>query len=146
MTVTIKVDGAWEIDAAFRELGSRAAGRVLRSALTRAGTVLVKAARDRAPQKGAPDDPYATGQLRRAISKRLRRARPGRQELLVGVQKPRSRIVHLLEFGSAHQAAEPFLRPALDEAGPEAVEVMRQAMVAGIEREVEKLRVKVRGK
>jgi HK97 gp10 family phage protein len=144
--ITIRVEGAREIEAALKELGVRASNRVLRSALMRAGTVLQRAARENAPQPGSADDPFATGALRKAITKRLRRARPGKQELLVGIERPRSRIAHLVEFGTSRMAAEPYLRPALDEQGHEAVEVLRQAMVVGIAREVEKLRVKARGK
>jgi peptide/nickel transport system ATP-binding protein len=39
--------------------------------------------------------------------------------LLIGVAKPASRHAHIAEFGSSRQADEPYLRPALDEQGPE---------------------------
>jgi HK97 gp10 family phage protein len=142
MFATIKVHGAKEIEAVLKELGAQAAGRILRSALTRAGTPIVKRARELAPQPGAPDDPYASGRLRKAIGKRLPRQRGTTQALIVGIERPRWRIAHLLEFGAAHMAAEPYLPPSLDEKAQKAIQVMQQAMRNGIEREARKLAAK----
>jgi HK97 gp10 family phage protein len=138
---TFRMEGGPQIVAALRELGGPATVRVVRSALNRGATPIVRRAKQLAPQVGDPDDPYATGALRKAIAKRLRRSRRGatRHEVLIGVEKPRSRIAHLLEFGSAHQAAEPYLRPALDEQAGEVVQVIKRAMHTGIEREVRRL-------
>jgi HK97 gp10 family phage protein len=47
-----------------------------------------------------------------------------------------SRYAHLIEYGSSRQAAQPFLRPALDEKSHEVIQVMADAMRSGIEREV----------
>jgi HK97 gp10 family phage protein len=139
--VTITVDGTRRVAAVLKELGVAAANRIARSALNRGATPVVKRARELAPTPGDPDDPYATGRLKKAITKRLRRARRGsdKQEILIGIERPRSRVVHLLEFGSAHQSAEPFLRPALDETKGEVIEAMREAMETGIKRERQKL-------
>jgi Bacteriophage HK97-gp10, putative tail-component len=103
--VDFKVHGLAEIERAMKELGTAASNRIARSSLNRGATPVVKRAKELAPTPGDPDDPYATGELKKAITKRLRRARRGssKQEILVGIERPRSRIVHLLEFGSAHQ-------------------------------------------
>ena len=142
--LVIKVEGAKEIEAAMRALGVAAANRIARSALNRASTPIVRRARELAPTPGDPNDPYATGGLKKAISKRLRRQRPGSSEqiILIGIERPRSRIAHLLEFGAAHMASEPFLRPALDEAHGQTLQVMQQALSAGVDREIKKLEVK----
>ena len=55
----------------------QAANRVVRSALNRAATPIVARARALAPEPGSSGDPYATGETRRAIAKRLRRQRQG---------------------------------------------------------------------
>jgi hypothetical protein len=72
MKVDIKVEGLREIEAALKELGVQAAGRVMRSALNRAATPIVQRARELAPQPGSSEDPFATGETKRAIAKRLR--------------------------------------------------------------------------
>jgi HK97 gp10 family phage protein len=146
VNVTFKLHGLAEIETALKVLGVQASNRIARSALNRAAGAVMKRARELAPQRGAPDDPYATGELKRSVTKRLGRQRRGSdtQTAVVGVERPRSRIVHLLEFGTAHMPAEPFLRPALDERSQEAIQVMTQAMKDGIEREINKLKVKPR--
>src|SRR5262245_45423658 len=44
------------------------------------------------------------------------------------------------ERGTKHQRAYPFLRPALDEDGPKAQQVMERRILAGIEAEATKLK------
>jgi HK97 gp10 family phage protein len=140
--IDIKVTGAREIEAAMRELGVRAANRIARSALTRSGTPIVRRMKELAPYDPDPDEPGK--HLRDSIGKRLRRQRSGSssQTLRIGVERPKSRIFHLLEFGTVHMAARPFARPAMDEKSQEALQVMTEAMRAGIERETAKLRTK----
>ena len=50
--VECKVTGAREIEAALKELGAQAANRIARSALNKSATVMVKRARELAPQSG----------------------------------------------------------------------------------------------
>jgi hypothetical protein len=88
--ITIRVEGLREINAALKELGAQAANRVARSALNKAATPVVKRVRELAPTPGDPDDPYATGALKKAITKRLRRQRRGsdRQTVLIAAEQP----------------------------------------------------------
>jgi HK97 gp10 family phage protein len=59
---------------------------------------------------------------------------------VVGIEEPvASRYAHLVEMGAAHMPAEPFMRPALDEKAHEALQIQRQALLDGIDREVRKL-------
>jgi HK97 gp10 family phage protein len=134
--LTIKVAGAKQIELALKELGAAAANRIARSSLNRGATPVVRRARELAAED--------TGELKRSISKRLRRHRAGsdRQTILIGVEKPRSRISRLLEFGAAHMAPRPFLRPALDLTVSEALRIQQEAMAEGVEREVRKLAAK----
>jgi HK97 gp10 family phage protein len=138
--VNIKVDGARQIEAALKELGVQAANRVARSALNRSATPVVKRAKKLAPTPGDPDDPYATGLLKKAITKRLRRQRRGsdRESLIAGIERPvASRYAPLVEFGSSRRPAEASLRPASDETAHQVLQVQRQAMLDGIERETQ---------
>jgi HK97 gp10 family phage protein len=137
-TVSFKVTGAAEIERAMKELGVQAANRIARSALNRAANPVVQKARELAPTKGDPDDPYATGLLKRSITKRLRRQRRGSpiQTVIVGVEKPASRYAHFAEFGTVHQRAKAYLRPALDAEAQNVLNVMQEGMRAGVEREI----------
>lgn len=137
VTVTrIRVDGTKAVNDALLELGVQASTRIARSALNRSATPVVKRAKELAP--------FRTGELRRHISKRvLRQSKRGdRVVVIIGVEKPESPLAHLLEFGTAHSPAQPFLRPALDETAHTALEIQRQAMAEGVEREVRKLAVR----
>jgi hypothetical protein len=80
--VTIKVEGLREIEAAMKELGVAAANRIARSALNRSATPIVKRAKDLVP--------VDTGELKAAITKRLRRQRRGsdKQTILIGIRPP----------------------------------------------------------
>jgi HK97 gp10 family phage protein len=141
VSVQIQVQGLKEIEQALKALGVAAANRVARSALNRAANPVVARAKELAPQRGDPDDPYATGLLAKSITKRLRRQRPNTtvQVCIVGVQGERARIAHLVELGTAFQPAEPYLRPAIDETHTEVLHTMRDGFLLGINREVEKL-------
>ena len=87
--VEFKVTGAREIEAALKELAAQAANRIARSALNKSATVVVKRARELAPQSGDSNDPYATGLLHKPITKRLRRQRRGSspQTVVIGVER-----------------------------------------------------------
>jgi HK97 gp10 family phage protein len=131
--VSFRVEGAKQIEAALKELGPVAAGRVARSALNRSATPIVRRARELVPVR--------TSALKKAITKRLRRQRRGssRQEALVGIERPASRYAHIVEFGSARQAAKPYLRPAADEKASEALDKLGENLGRGIEREALKI-------
>jgi HK97 gp10 family phage protein len=131
--VNFKFEGGKEIAAAMKELGVSASGRIVRSALNRSANVVTKRAKELVP--------VDSGELRRAIAKRLRRARRGsdKQTVLVGIERPTSRRAHFAEFGTSRSAAHPFLRPSLDESAAEVLRVQQEAMRAGLEREVAKL-------
>ena len=49
----------------------------------------------------------------------------GVADVVIGFKKPASRRMHLIEFGTAHAKARPFLRPAIDEKAGEANRVAR---------------------
>jgi Bacteriophage HK97-gp10, putative tail-component len=98
MRVDVQVRGLPELKADLERLSDAAQGRMLRNCTMAGARVAANQARLLAPVG-------ATGELKESITKRLRRQKPGstRQEILVGVARPRSRIVGLLEFGSSHQ-------------------------------------------
>ena len=131
--VHFEVKGLRELDAVLKDLGPAAANRVARSALNRSATPVVAKAKQLVP--------VDTGELRDAISKRLRRHRQGSatQTILIGIEKPTSRRAHFIEFGTRHQAAQSFLRASLDESVAEVLQIQKDAMRIGIDREAKKL-------
>jgi len=86
----IKVTGAREIEKILKELGPTAANRIARSALNRSATPIVRRAKELVP--------VATGELKRATTRRQRRG-SDKQERLIGIERPTSRGAHFAEFG-----------------------------------------------
>lgn len=133
MATKINIQGLRELDAALAELPRAVERRVMGNAVRAGARVIASAAK-----QGVPVD---TGALKKSIVVRAgKRKRPGLVTALVGFLRPRSRIAHLVEYGTSHSAAKPFMRPALDGHGQEAAEKMKEALRAGIEREAAKLK------
>ena len=129
------VEGGRELEEALTLLPDRVAQRVTKGALRAGARVIAKEARELAPK--------ASGDFARAIvvkAPTVRQRRRGAALIVIGVLRPWARIAHLLEFGWRFSAARPFLRPAVDRKGGEAVRVIAARMRRGIENEVRKLR------
>ena len=79
--------------------------------------------------------PVRTGALKRAIARDEPKPVPVlRRSIDVGVKPPVSRRAHFTEFGTAHNSAHPFLRPALDAQSRPAVGIMGRALRAFMDR------------
>lgn len=61
-------------------------------------------------RSGATEKAIAVSRTKRGPRRRVRQA----GVVFVGLRRPLSRIAHLLEYGTSHSRAFPFLRPALD--------------------------------
>jgi len=149
--ITTRVEGLDKLHKALAELPRELQKGPLRAAVSAAAKVV----QDQAIVN-APED---SGTLKRAIYRtRSKEASSSVQEsFIVGVrqgkkfQSKRLRsgrqtanrdafYWRFLEFGTVHQAARPFLRPAFDEKRLQAIEAMRTRLARGIERVVMKLR------
>lgn len=53
-----------------------------------------------------------------------------------------SKYGHLVELGTSHSAAKPFIRPAIDSASSQVVAAMAQGYAKGLERAVKKIQVR----
>jgi len=132
MALDFKIEGALEMERLLKELGPRAAHRAGTAAL-RAGA---KPVVDAAKRKVA----VLSGDMRDAIGVRSIRAREdGERAVLIGVRIPHSRRFHLLEFGTRFSAAQPFMRPALDENVKASLDRIAKVLARGIAREAAKL-------
>jgi HK97 gp10 family phage protein len=128
--VKITFTGGPELDAALRDLGSKIAGRLGENAV-RAG-IRVIATRARRSARWID----RTGRLRASI-RVLREVdrRTGARTAYAGSRDFRAKF---FEFGTAHMAARPFMRPALDTGAQEAVDKLVANLGDGIERETAK--------
>lgn len=128
--ISFEIKGAREMERLLLELGDQVAKKLLKKAI-RAGAKPVVAEMRRLV-------PVRTGALRKSITVQAVRAR-GAAVVSIGFAKPVSRRAHLIEFGTAHHAANPFFRPALDSKAAEVLEAMAKTLARDIEAEAEKL-------
>jgi HK97 gp10 family phage protein len=104
MKVTVR--GGPETARALRELGrASAAETALRRALRPGADEIVAAAKAAAPVR--------TGALRRSISSGIGKSGRFIGRLVVGHRGPPARYSHLVEFGTRHARAQPYMRNAL---------------------------------
>ena len=146
------VIGAKEIEDLLKRLPERVAKNVTVGGLRAGAAIIARQARRNVRASPSID----TQRLVRSITSRtIKRPKRGQAVVAVGVsrrltmevrkgrKKPMrvrpSKYAHLVEFGTEHSPAEPFLRPALDEKGEEAIAKIGQVMGKGIAREARKL-------
>lgn len=146
---TFKLEGAKELDRKLRKLGEKVHRRVTRQAVGAAATPVVKAA------KANADESKESGLLKKALGKKAVTYKKtqtvaavvGARKNVVGevdgkTRKP-SRYAHLVEKGYIDEhgnyvPGQPFLRPALDQTGEQAMGVMQNKLASGIEKEAKK--------
>lgn len=120
--MAVHVKGAKELEALLKRLPERVAKRVVNNGL-RAGARII---RDDAKARV----PVDTGELQDSIT-----VATVRGKVKVGFKPPASRRAHLTEFGTENQAAQPFMRPALDSRGTDAIKKIGEVMGKGVEKE-----------
>jgi HK97 gp10 family phage protein len=148
MATTMRLSGNRELETLLRKLPDRLAKNVTFAALRAGARIVQKAAQTNLIGNGSVD----TGALVAAqkISTR-RRSRKGAAVVAVGtdklvrmaLRKGRSKTIkinprnyaHLVEFGTEHSAAKPFMRPAMDQNGEAALVKILEMSAKGIERE-----------
>lgn len=144
---SIRFSGVKELEKALQKLPENMQKRAYRSVLTSGGRVIASAAKKKIT-KGR------TGLLKKAI--RVKSGMKGHTAFAVigasrsiaGTYKGK-RVVpwlysHLVEYGTAHSAAKPFLRPAVNETGAAVVKKMAIGLDRFLAREVKKLKTKGR--
>ena len=120
-----EIKGGKELDAALKKLGIDLERKVAKSAVRAGANVVAKEAR-RLVRVGK------TGILRRSIRVISRSRRQGdavasvitRSGKKFQATKSDGWYAHFLEFGTIHNAARPFMRPAVDGKKAEAIQAM----------------------
>ncbi len=147
--IVMKVEGPDSFVKLADQLGQKEMLRVVQAAMRKGGRVLVKAAKDNLKTGGHEKESL----LRKSIAMKQKSYRQQVVSLVIGpargygetilYQDPRPGrqprlvyedpvfIAHLIEFGTVHAPAYPFMRPALDERGPDAVEKTRSEVEKG---------------
>lgn len=164
---TVKIEGLKDVDANLGLL-SKATGRnVLMRVLTRAGQPIAERASELAPDDpdtGSPDlhtsivvspslrNPTGKAEYAAVLSEggtkaeavqALRDARRAGgasfAEMFVGPTADQHHA-HLQEFGTQHHAPQAFLRPAFDEKGPEALNIIKDELAGEVDKAVSRMR------
>jgi HK97 gp10 family phage protein len=129
------IDGAEELARALRELGPRTANKAGDKALKAGAAPIVARAKELAPKR--------TGDYAKAITAkldtRINRRGTGGRVIHIGVLKPKSRILHLLEFGYANVPAQSHFRKAMDTEPQNALNAMSDVLRDTVRTEVREL-------
>jgi len=123
--VSVTIEGLAEAQRRFSLLTQKMQREVLRTALRAAARPVMHEAKARV----AVD----TGQLRSDIAISVSVKQATNAEALIGFRK-RSYYGQFVELGTSKMPGRPFLRPALDSAGDEAVQVLGRELVEQIDR------------
>jgi phage protein, HK97 gp10 family len=133
MEVQVKIEGALELEKALKELGPIPARKLGGKALKAGGEIIADLARVLVPVR--------TGALEDSITVVMVRAtKDSERKAAIGFRPPASRYAHLVEFGTSHSAAQPFIRPAIDAKGEDAIAVIGEQLWAGIAAEATKVK------
>lgn len=131
----VHIEGADHIRKTLKDVSPAEGRRIARRTVTRVARIVRDTTRERAP--------YLTGALRRSI--KSRRAKGERDEAIgevyvdrSGGRSGRGYHWHLVEFGSRHQAAEPFVIPTIEEMRPRVPSIYRDEWWPQYRKEMQK--------
>lgn len=137
MKTSMQMTGLRELGVAMKELDSRVQKRIARSATAAGARVIANEAK-----KLVPVD---TGNLKKNIrTANLKPNQPGLQETAVGVRVKGKKddsayYFRFLEFGTAHMAPRPFLRPAFETKKQEAAGKIKDQLAKRLDAEAKKI-------
>jgi HK97 gp10 family phage protein len=137
--ITVKVEGLQELMTALRELPNATAKNIMRRVLVARAEPVAEAARRLVPvhEGHLKESIHVATRLTRRQKSRHRKVDPDDVEVFVGPGSDPA--AHLNEFGSSHQAAHPFMRPAWDETKDELLEGVAADMWDEIEKAATRL-------
>ena len=127
MKLNFKIEGGKALDNALKQLGYDMEKKVAKSAVRAGANVIAKQARINAPLGD-------TGTLKRSIKVVTRSKRTGDAVASVVTRSGKKYTARgmnawyagKVEFGTLNKPAHPFLRPALDSKGDEAIKAMSE--------------------
>lgn len=137
--VAFKLVGMAALQEQLTNLGAELGVKAMAQAARQAFKPVLEAARAMAP--------VDTGELRDSLRLSVKKPRAGDGVVVVGLRiggskgakgLPPARRWHLAEFGTAFQAAHPFLRPALDQNAAAVLELLKTELVKSIAKAIQK--------
>lgn len=134
MSVTVKITGIRECEAALDEMPTATARNVLRRALSNAAKPVEATAKAHAPvNQGVLKADITTATQ---LTKRQRRKQPRHKAttVYVGVGGKRASVSHLPEYGTSHSAPQPYMRPAFDANAGRVIEAFKIELRSEIEK------------
>jgi HK97 gp10 family phage protein len=144
MDVKVSIHGAREIEKVLQMLPDRVAKKVIEGAVRQGANVIRAEARRRAPVRAEPGVKKRSksrgtlpGFLKASISVKKIKQSPALVHLAVSVGRAFWGMFY--EFGTRHQPARPFMRPAFDSAGGRALQKIGEWLGKGIDKEAAKL-------
>lgn len=142
----VKIDGAAELEKTLRLLPKEIAKKVVYGALLKGAQPILDEARRRAPvgnvvRKDWKGRLHLPATLKWSIRKFRAKTAPGEPPAVaIGIpKKSRAFYAHMVEFGTRKMRPRPFLRPAFDAKGMEALSIIGREIGKGIERAVKRL-------
>ena len=125
----VQLKGARELYEALSEMEPRLAKKVLRTALRNAARPILAAAKANAP--------YQTGATRSQLKLRAMKRKKGRVGVIVqtgeGAYKGDVFYASFAEWGTRHQPAKPFMRPAFDTNAVTSIGIASAEIRVGVE-------------
>lgn len=145
---TMRLRGDRDIENLLRRLPGRIAKNVTFNALRSGARIVMKAAQTNLLANGSVDTGALVASIKISTRRRSRKAPAvvavGADKLVRmptrrGQRKPMKinprNYAHLVEFGTEHSPAKPFMRPAIDQNGEAALVKILEMSAKGIERE-----------
>lgn len=138
----MNLDGGLELVNLLRELPKRVEKKGHRAAITAACTPIARAAKASAPRE--------SGLLKKAIGKKVKSYSRGTVAGIIGAKraiqgqhKGKNRVpanyLHLVEKGTSHSAAQPFLEDAYNANKDAAAQIAKDKLATVVEAEARKL-------
>ena len=141
MKMTVEIEGLKGVEDALSQAGPKLAKRALRKALVAGAELFEAAAKKNSPVLAKATGSRQPGELRDAIDMNVKLS--GTQEsgiARVGIRRGKEKGADspvvwgsFVEFGSVHGAAQPFMRPAFEQAKNRAQEVFTDEIKKGVE-------------
>lgn len=132
MILTAKIKGAQELRQVLRQLPDRVQKRVLAAAVRKGANVVRDAVIARAPV-GTELDRHRKHLYQQINVRAIRGNNP--QRVALAVSTGAAYWGNFAEFGTRHQPARPFMRPAFEASAGQALAAIGVAIGKGVERE-----------
>ena len=127
----VELRGAAELEKVLRQLPGKIGEQEVKKALRVGARIVQKRAKEILRSKVSE---ASTGALEKSI-----RVATVKNKIVIGFAKPTSRRAHITEYGTSRSKALPFMRPAIDEKGEEAIKAIGATLGKSVAKVAEEL-------